>query len=295
MYLKKILCAFLAFCLMLSVTALTSCEEKSSSKPSSSADILDEILKDTDGLSSTDVLNEILTKEQQDELESTIKGIDFVTFPLRSDIEYSGNVKNIDLLSDIGIRGLPILVTESIKEEEAGKDSEPSESTAIGYERARFQAFVVCAVCRVKFYDLPVSKDAMFPSKHYYVRWSRAKEELPKIFKSDTDTDEKIKQYREFGILAIPYVNKEIENGNAEMEKFYPLIGAHLSTSEYLKFTEISDKNINIHTPAEIDKLLLDGAKDFDYKVWYEENEEDLNNLFKFLDAYCAEYEAENK
>ena len=112
MYLKKILCAFLVFCLMLSVTALTSCEEKSSS------DILDEILKDTDGLSSTDVLNEILTKEQQDELESTIKGIDFVTFPLRSDIEYSGNVKNIDLLSDIGIRGLPILVTESIKEEE---------------------------------------------------------------------------------------------------------------------------------------------------------------------------------
>lgn len=108
MYLKKILCAFLAFCLMLSVTALTSCEEKSSSKPSSSADILDEILKDTDGLSSTDVLNEILTKEQQDELESTIKGIDFVTFPLRSDIKYSGNVKNIDLLSDIGIRGLPI-------------------------------------------------------------------------------------------------------------------------------------------------------------------------------------------
>jgi hypothetical protein len=37
----------------------------------------------------------------------------------------------------------------------------------------------------------------------------------------------------------------------------------------------------------------MDGAEDFDYKVWLSENEEDLDNLFKFLDAYCAEYEAE--
>ena len=36
----------------------------------------------------------------------------------------------------------------------------------------------------------------------------------------------------------------------------------------------------------------MDGAEDFDYKAWLEENKEDLDNLFKFLDAYCAEYEA---
>ena len=34
-------------------------------------------------------------------------------------------------------------------------------------------------------------------------------------------------------------------------------------------------------------------SEDFDYKVWLSENEEDLDNLFKFLDAYCEEYEAE--
>ena len=133
----------------------------------------------------------------------------------------------------------------------------------------------------------------MIPSKHYYVRWTHAKNELPKISKSFLSAEEKIEAYREFGIFAVPYVVKEIEKGHTEFEKFFVLIGAHLSTPDYLKIVERTSFEQPPPTSEQIDEALLSCAEDFDYKVWLSENEEDLDNLFKFLDAYCAEYEAE--
>ncbi len=309
---RGLLCAFVAFNLLIGLITLTSCEEKRYHEPigqnvdaSSSVDASKDKLttdqqdesdyminsfestwQNVDFASSADILNEILTKEQQTALKSKINDIDFISFPLKSQIEYLGNVDNMDSLSEIGIKGSPVLIAESIKKEQNAIEFSDN-------EEACFQAFVVCAICRVEFYDLPVSRDAMFPSKHFYVRWKRASEELPKIFSSNIENDERLKKYREFGIFALPYVNEEIKNGNKEMERFYSLIGAHISTAEYLKLTEISNENIHPPTSSEADKILLDGAEDFDYKAWLSENEEDLNNLFKFLDAYCAEYEAE--
>ena len=46
--------------------------------------------------------------------------------------------------------------------------------------------------------------------------------------------------------------------------------------------------------PNRYDKLMAN-SETFDYRDWLSKNEEDLENLFTYLDAYCAEYEANNK
>lgn len=117
-----------------------------------------------------------------------------------------------------------------------------------------------------------------------------AKEQIAKTLSSNSKTETKLLTLQKFGIYAVPEVVEKIKNGNVEYEEFFTVIGLHLSHQDYAELVAIkylfSD---DMHTKEDY----LAGSEDFDYKVWYEENKEDLDNLFKFLDAYCAEYEAE--
>jgi hypothetical protein len=108
---------------------------------------------------------------------------------------------------------------------------------------------------------------------------------------SNLSVEDKISTLRTFGVFAIPSVLSELENGNTAFEKFFVAAGLHLSDQKYAEFVDMYSRQYdpNIINSDEF----MDGAEDFDYKVWLSENEEDLDNLFKFLDAYCAEYEAE--
>ena len=120
--------------------------------------------------------------------------------------------------------------------------------------------------------------------------YSLSKTECPKIISSGNSVKDNLAELRRYGVYAIPYVLKEIQNGFDEYTAFFTEIGLHLSVREYARL--VIEKHIyddEVYSDAEYNK----GAEDFDYKVWYEENKEDLDNLFKFLDAYCAEYEAE--
>jgi hypothetical protein len=127
------------------------------------------------------------------------------------------------------------------------------------------------------------------------VFWKYAKSKLPEIAASDMSYDEKLDKYVEFGFFAVPYVKEELEKGNTEYEKFFSLVGAHLSTADYMKVIEITEWDQPMPTEEEIEKSLLESGKDFDYKKWLNENEEDLNNLYKFLDEYVKDYESKTK
>ena len=245
---------------------------------------------------SNEILNESLTLEEQNAYRTHINGISLPMWTWASEPVYLGFEEGIDGLSEVGIKGLPILMIESIKEEtvkEAPTKEIADSYTAYGIKLAMDRAFAFTSVCRVKYFDLPDPNDAAVPSKHYYVRWTYAKNELPKIYNSEASAEEKSEAYRRFGIFAVPYVVKEIERGNREFEDFFILIGAHLSTPDYLKIVERTSLEQPPPKTEEINEALFKYAEDFDYKVWLSENEEDLDNLFKFLDAYCAEYEAE--
>lgn len=125
-----------------------------------------------------------------------------------------------------------------------------------------------------------------------YAFYKHAKTEISKIIASEISLEEKLNALRKYGIYAVPEVVEQINEGNSEYEKFFVYAGLHLNDEDFVKIAGFKYLFSNdLHTKEDY----LTGAEDFDYKVWLEENEEDLDNLFKFLDAYCAEYESENK
>ena len=119
-----------------------------------------------------------------------------------------------------------------------------------------------------------------------------AQKQIPEIISSDISTEEKILKLKTFGIYAVPYIIEELQNGNDEYSSFFVAIGLHLNNKEYADLVALK---YGFSEDMYSREDYLYNAEDFDYKTWYEENKEDLDNLFKFLDAYCAEYEAEMK
>lgn len=125
-----------------------------------------------------------------------------------------------------------------------------------------------------------------------YYFYKHSKEEISKTINSNALIDRKLEALRKFGVYAVPEVVEQINIGNSDYEKFFVYAGLHLSDQDFVKIAGIKHLFSNdLHTKEEY----LAGAEEFDYKVWLSENEEDLDNLFKFLDAYCKEYEKENK
>ena len=234
-----------------------------------------------------DPLEGVITAEEYIEIQNQIN--DILQETHMDLMRYSGyvyffNREQSDKLSEaVGYKGLPVLITEIEKmfdEKEHFNDCE-------------FFAASVFALLRV---DGLESRYREFPDyrtctkKGFCLRYRDSQEQVPEILKMKTSTDEKFKKLREFGILAIPYILEELEKGNTEFEKYFTAIGLHMETPEYM--TYMSDRD-RLWEHGFEQEGFMDGSEDFDYKVWYEENKEDLDNLFKFLDAYCAEYEAE--
>ena len=191
--------------------------------------------------------------------------------------EYSDN------LCQVGYKGLPVLLTEIDKRLKSGDKSNIPDS------------FISIVYALLRIYEIDVDKidddgNARSLKETFYMTYVGSKKQVPKIIKSKKGIEEKIVELRDFGILAIPYVLEQIEKGNAQYESYFTAIGLHMDTVEFMTYMSTID------WPWEqgYDKEgFMDGAEDFDYKVWLSENEEDLDNLFKFLEAYCAEYEAE--
>ncbi len=120
--------------------------------------------------------------------------------------------------------------------------------------------------------------------------YKRAKSQVPLVIKSQEDFEIKLAKLVKYGIYAVPFIVEEIEKGDIEYQEFFTSIGLHLNHETFAKMAAFSYVYCD---DMHLKEDFLQGSDDFDYKVWLSENEEDLNNLFKFLDAYCAEYEAE--
>ena len=277
---KKITCVLLSLCLII---LLAGCGENAPTdvaKP-----------KPTDVTQQTprDPLEGVITEEEYNVIQTRINDIlqetqmDLMRF---SGYVYFFEREQSDKLSEaVGYKGLPVLITEIEKmfdEKEHFNDSE-------------FFAASVFALLRVdalesRYRETPDHRTCT--KKGFCLRYKDSQEQVPEILKMKISTDEKFKKLREFGILAIPYILEELEKGNTEFEKYFTAIGLHMETPEYMIYMSDRDR---LWEHGFDQEGFMDGSEDFDYKVWYEENKEDLENLFKFLDAYYAEYEAENK
>ena len=241
-------------------------------------------------------LDTILTETEQKEYSEFVEGVDF---PRDTDNFYYQKKESVNKLSEIGIKGLPMLIIKSTENEDwnAAKESR-EQNKSLGTSLSHDRLLTATALMRIHYSDIFTPNNGVVkPSDNYYTYWEYVKEKLPEIADSDMTAEEKVSAYRKFGIFAVPYVMEEIEAGNTELEPFFALIGTHLTTAEYMQLTDRIDPTKYTGTPPpteeEIDAILIEGAKDFDYKKWYAENKTDIENLEKFLDAYCAEYEAE--
>ncbi len=187
-------------------------------------------------------------------------------------------------ISPIGFDAVPVIVT-ALNDSEAENIEE--------YQKD-YLAHGIYSVLHIDpFYVQGIGNNRIIYSKESICGfYKHAKEQIAETLSSESDVENKLLTLRKFGVYAVPNVVEEIKKGKTGYEDFFTYIGLHLSYQRYAELVAIKYKFCD---DMHIKDDYLEGADDFDYKAWLSENEEDLNNLFKFLDAYCAEYEAENK
>ncbi len=293
---KRIISLLLILCLLFSVAG---CGETARSKAP------EYILNYSD--------SDVLSDQEYDNIEAFINTIypDFLHVDL---VTYDQGPEVFDKCMQIGIRGIPVIV-DRLKFIETDPDTATDlwlnkyfYGLAAGANRyASFLALCSRGMTRsAKYfcaYDESSHPNVSGSATTYYCFLKYAKENIPKIINSDAEIHEKLKSLSVFGVYALPYVLAQIDAGNTEYEEYLIYIGLHLSTSEYMKIADkyhvtiddVEEYDFGIENlEGQINELLVSGDRDgFDYKVWLSENEDDLNILFKYIDDFCAEYEAE--
>lgn len=247
--------------------------------------------KTEEPVTSINPLDLVLTAEEQEQFSEYIDSVDYEFYPMWSNVYYHGICDSVDKVSEIGLKGAPVLIAKSVEIEK--EESAKYRERAQGFGLANYWTFTASSVFRIEYDFLIKANDwVVMPSKNYRAFWNYVKEELPKIAASEEIDENKITAYRKFGVFAVPYVVKEIEKGNAEYETFFAFMGAHLSTSEYMRIVNSAQLvPLDTRPPSkeEIEAELVGGYKESDYKAWLDENEEDLNALFLFFDEFTKE------
>lgn len=243
----------------------------------------------SEAASPEDALKSIMTEEEIDRLSVFADGIEPSYKGEMSAVYYIHVKESADKLSQVGTKGTAFLISEL--DRFTGRDDE--------YLRKGFFSAVTLAIWRTSPKAVRGAAWQYFDQKEHYNEFEKecivgfykqANKRIPKIIATNESLDLKLDKLKTYGIISIPFIVDEINRGHSEYARYFIEIGLHLSTPEFMEFfgdlllsdEEKREKIVN-HPKAE----------DFDYKVWLSENEEDLNNLFKFLDAYCKEYEAE--
>ena len=240
-------------------------------------------------ITTEDVLKSIMTAEEINQLSVFTDGIEPNYKGEMSAVYYVHVKESADKLSQVGIKGTCFLISEL--ERFNGRDDE--------YLRKNFFSAVTLAIWRTSPNSVRGEAWRFFNKKEHYNEFEKeaivgfyksTNECIPKIIASNDSLDVKLEKMKEYGIFSIPFVVEEINLGHSEYSRYFVEIGLHLSTPEFMEY--FGDLHLSDEEKHEM-IISHPKAEDFDYKVWLSENEEDLENLFKFLDAYCAEYEAE--
>ncbi len=257
--------------------------------------------------------DDVLSDEEYSEIEAYIDALrpDFLDVDL---VTYDQSPETFDKYMSIGLRGIPVVIDrmKTIENNPVTASSMwyPSSFDGIGagvYRYAHFLQRGIMGMTREAGYYCAYDDDshpsAFGAATTRYCFFKYAKERIPEIIKSNDEINEKLKNLSVFGVYALPYVLAQIEQGNTEYEDYFIYIGLHLSNYEYIliadKYYVTIDHIVNYDFDKEnldeqVEELLNSGnSKSFDYKAWLSENEDDLNILFKYVDDFCAEYEAE--
>ncbi len=289
---KRIISLLLILCLLFSVAG---CGDNKTAQSGSLSDPSGGITK-TVNLSAKEVLDEILTQEEQQNYSDIMLGLKFFNpkYTAGGNCCYHEAPEQHTTLFSLGIKGLPMLIYETAYHNSYTEEPHSTADGAISH--GHFQNAIIRMLRVDELASFDIKSDTQNPHRDdFYSFFKDAKVNCPQIIKSSIDTNAKITKLRKYGMLAIPYVKEEIDKGDLSLESYFREIGIHLATEEFSEIVcSYRDYAFNEYDEQLREKVYNHPkAEGFDYKVWLSENKEDLNNLFKFLDAYCGEYEAE--
>ena len=237
---------------------------------------------------------ESLSTEEYNEIKSYVDTLRpevdrFFSYPFA----YHWDSKNVDKLCTVGINGIPVLCDTLVEAEENQDYWTEEVFPTAGCGWWLYREFIHEGIRGIARFNpiLPFSRADCGTPKFIYILWTSAKSDIPERLASDESTEEKIHYIKRYGIFAIPFVRAQIESGNTEFEAFFTEIGLHVDDSEFLRLSEFN------HMLADGYSTLRSSGnpEEFDYKAWLNENEDDLNALYKYMDEFCAEYEAKQK
>ena len=253
----------------------------------------------------------------QEEYDSISTYIDQLNPEIDTDITYYEQMpETYDRFFEIGLKGVPVVMDRF---KIIGKD--PKEANKLYrnfscgvnkgvYAYGNFLQYGLMGITRESTRSCTqTDSDSLHKEKcisgtdtRRYCILSYTKEQIVEIINSNKTTDKKLIALAPFGVYALPYVMAQIDQGNKDYKAYFVYIGLHLSDSEYMSIA--SDFYLEVPYGYEspeaeqimaerISALLAKGnPEEFDYKAWLNENEDDLNALYKYMDEFCAEYEA---
>ena len=231
----------------------------------------------------------IINEEDYNTIKLFVDSVEFPNRPELSSLYYMHIKESVDGLEELNLKSVPVLLNEIAEMSEVNTTEEIQ-------KRETLELVSMYKMRIVNYFDLQSKYgEEYINNPNIYDIYTLCKTVLEETEKSNASTEEKLKTYQDFGLFSVPFVKKEIEKGDLAFEKYFIFVGAHVSTKCFCELTQFVNTTDLIPTQEERNESLLDAAENFDYKVWLSENEEDLNNLFAYLDAYCAEYEAKNK
>ena len=258
--------------------------------------------------------DDVLSEEEYIEIETYVNNLypDFLDTDL---VYYEQNPETFNQFMSIGFKGVPVIIDrmkfieenpEFVRTNWYGKYYDGIAGGV--YRYASFLAVGIRGVTRTAKYFC-MFDDESHPkisgvATTQYCFFLYAKKRIPEIINSDAETHEKLKELSVFGVYALPYVLAQIEQGNVEYEEYFIYIGLHLSDREYMEIASKNTVTIDYYVydfytddlNNQISTILSTGnPNNFDYKAWLNENENDLNILYKYADDFCAEYEAKQK
>ncbi len=273
--------------------SLASCKETAVTT-SSLPNKPDNVLNVSDFSTTNEVINKFYSNNEREEILYFIDSVEFRWDPLLSGAQYNLTNESVRTLSSIEIKGLPLLIERIFEYESLRKDEYFMYETARGAVLAEDYSLTMHCILRIEYplFLLLCNESELNVawSDVCYKAWSEIKDSLEKTLNANISADEKLKFYRKMGMLSVPYVVKELEKGNTELETFFALVGAHLTTEEYLLSVERDDYANPRISSEEFDSALIASSEGFNYKLWVEENQKDINNLFEYLDEHCAKY-----
>ena len=282
---KKIICVLLAVCLLVLSVGCDSTKTTQSEDLGDSSATPPEIR-----LSVKETLDEILTQEEQQNYFDIIYNIEFG--PPIGNYCYAQAPEAHSKLFSIGLKGSPMMIYEMAYHNTSTNEVHTNAEGSVCHGHFYNAIISMLRANECAAYD--VTPKSNYYRENLYYFFKDAKELCPRIMSLPINSNAKIAMLRTYGILAIPYVEEEISKGNVLIKNYFEDIGLHLTTEEYAEIVCTYNTDSTPGYDELYDKVYSHPkAEDFDYKAWLDENEEDLNNLFKFIDAYCAEYDAE--